>query len=142
MYVESLILSERRITKSKLGFPAVLDGMPKLRVLHSPAIYPRYGFGWIVNKTALMRHSEEATGQPCRDYLAYGLRLLMEAGFERGTYDFMHICPHGKVATLWYIATNESPEKRDLASNKEYVERAKAALGQTEQGKWYHIDLF
>ncbi|KAI5835238.1 hypothetical protein K523DRAFT_202096, partial [Schizophyllum commune Tattone D] len=127
---------------SKLGFPAVLDGTPKLRVLRPPAVYPRYGFGWIVNEPALMRYAEEATSQPCRNYLAYGLKLLREAGFEPGTYDYMHICPHGKIATLWYITTNESPEKRDMANDEELVAKAKAALGQTQEGRLYHIDLF
>ncbi|KAL1677802.1 hypothetical protein EV122DRAFT_252344 [Schizophyllum commune] len=101
-----------------------------------------------------MRPAEEATGQPCRDYLAHGLKLLREAGFDLrawaacptssrpGTYDYMHICPHGKTATLWYITTNESPEKRDLANNEELVAKAQAALGQTQEGRWYHIDLF
>ena len=56
----------------------------------------------------------------------------------------MHICPHGKTATLWYITTNESPEKRDLANDEDLVAKVKVALpvGQTQEGRWYHINLF
>ncbi|KAI5896444.1 uncharacterized protein SCHCODRAFT_02676203 [Schizophyllum commune H4-8] len=132
--------AEKRL--SRRGFPLLIDETPKLRNLRLPDVYPRYGFGWIVPARALMRLAEEKTGKPCLDHLTYGLRLLREAGLPDGEYDFWPLFPHGQLTTLWYIATNESPEKRDLASNKEYVGRAKAALGQTEEGKWYHMDLF
>ncbi|KAH9848017.1 hypothetical protein C2E23DRAFT_889470 [Lenzites betulinus] len=89
----------------------------------------------------LVDHAEE-NGKVHNDVLNYGLKLLRDAGLPDGTYDFWHIRRNGVMTLLWFVATNESPEKRDLASNKEYVERAKAALGRTEDARWHHMDRF
>ncbi|KAH9848020.1 hypothetical protein C2E23DRAFT_471937 [Lenzites betulinus] len=131
------------IQLSRRGFPLLLDldETPKLRNLRLPDIYPRYGFGWIVPDDVLVRHAEENDkAHMYDDVLNYGLQVLQDAGLPE--CDFWHIRRNGVMTTLWFIATNESPEKRDLASNKEYVERAKAALGQTEDARWHHMDRF
>ncbi|KAI5896446.1 uncharacterized protein SCHCODRAFT_02745426 [Schizophyllum commune H4-8] len=136
-------LSEfKKILKSKLGFPAVLEGTPKLRVHRGLRIYPRYAFGWLVSQTELARRAVEETNQEGRDPIGYGLQLFQEAGFERCQYQWQCIFPDGHMRLLFYVATNDSPERRDMAQDEEYIARAKAVLRQTGDGKWYHIDTF
>ncbi|KAI4519399.1 hypothetical protein K525DRAFT_206174 [Schizophyllum commune Loenen D] len=131
-----------KILISKSGFPALLlDGMPKLRCLRYPNRYPRYAFGWLVALAELADRAVKETGVG-RDPIDYGLQLFRDAGFERSQYNWQFIFPDGKPRCLFYVATNDSPERRDMAQDEEYIARAKAVLRRTEDGRWFHIDSF